>query len=324
MAGANKFLKRDQILFKEGEPADCIYIVRRGEIQIFLTKDSHEVNLATVGEGSIVGEMAFFDKKPRSASVKAAKDAEVTVITKDDFSKLMRQIPKWFVTLMSSLSARLRQTNERLQKLESLQAGLADPFENSIKILHVINLLWFKDGVKTGKDWFLHQDLAIKTLSNILRLSPDKVKSILHIFGEQKIFAEMQDQYRNQVYALTNRGNIERLTGFLTQFAKDFPNRRDVPEGLSAYLDCLLKLTLATPYDSATISVDDIIAEGTKDNLVTTDWDTYSEFFRKPSDAISLVKISATKTGYKTDKRELPKLVDHYKILVALAKAGAP
>lgn len=324
MAGSNKALKTDQSLFNEGDPADSMYIVRRGEIKVYLHKDGHEVSLATIGEGGIVGEMAFFDQKPRSASVKATKDAEVTVITKDDFGKLMKQIPKWFVTLMSSLSVRLRQTNERLQKIESQQAGVTAPFENSIKILHVINLLWFKDGVKTGKDWFLNQDLAVKTLSNILRMPPDSVKKILGIFADQKIFVAAQDQYRNPVYALTNRGNLERLIVFLTQFTNDNPSRRQIPSGVSEYLDALLRLATKSAYEQITVAIDDIIADGAKNGKVTKTWDSYTELFKKPSEAMSLVKMSETKMGFKIDKQELPKLVDHFKIIVALAAAGAP
>ena len=93
VAGANKICKPGQVLFKSGDASDGMYIIRKGELRVYLEQDGKEVVLATIGDGGMIGEMALFDRQPRSASVKATKETEVTHITVGDFEKLMKQIP---------------------------------------------------------------------------------------------------------------------------------------------------------------------------------------------------------------------------------------
>ena len=123
MAGQVRILKEGEILFRSGERADSMYIVRRGALKVYFLKGNEEVQLALLNDGSIVGEMAFFDQKPRSAHVKALTQTEITEITRADFDKLLTQIPKWLVTMLQSLSGRLRTTNEKLAALEKSQEG---------------------------------------------------------------------------------------------------------------------------------------------------------------------------------------------------------
>jgi CRP/FNR family transcriptional regulator, cyclic AMP receptor protein len=189
VAGSNIVYKEGQVVFKQGEPADGMYLIRKGELKVYLEKDGNEVQLASVGSGGMIGEMAFFDQKPRSASVKATKEAEVTKITPDDFAKLMKQIPKWFVSIMSSLSTRLRETNERLQKVENKQAGAKSPYEDVQKILHVLNLL-MKDATKEGKYWALNRNETEDLLTKIFFLQKTFVTTMFDAMIEQKLCAQ--------------------------------------------------------------------------------------------------------------------------------------
>ena len=119
-----------------------MYLVRKGELRVYLEQNGKEVTLVTIGDGGMIGEMALFDQQPRSASVKATKDTEVaTLISLIDFEKLMKQIPKWFVGLMIALSGRLRQTNERLQKLEAGISSTGRPFLPTIRLMSSLDLL---------------------------------------------------------------------------------------------------------------------------------------------------------------------------------------
>ena len=85
MAGTVRILKDGEILFRSGEKADSMYIVRKGALKVYFLKGNEEVQLALLSDGAIVGEMAFFDQKPRSAHVKALAQSEVTEISRSDF-----------------------------------------------------------------------------------------------------------------------------------------------------------------------------------------------------------------------------------------------
>ena len=79
MAEAKKVAK-DTYLFRDGDAPDAMYIVKTGGFAITKSKGNTEVVIAEIQPGAMVGEMALFDKKPRSANVKATKDSEVIAL----------------------------------------------------------------------------------------------------------------------------------------------------------------------------------------------------------------------------------------------------
>ena len=182
MAGGNEILNKGEHLFREGDGSDGMFVIRQGEIQIYLEQGGTEVHLATIEAGGMIGEMALFDKKPRSASAKVASDqTEVTRISNEDFLRVLKQVPKWFVTLMSSLSSRLRDTNQKLQRLEKELHGERIPMDNLLKCLSVLSLIWHKEGYKEGKQWFLERDLAENQIAEILKIPPAIPKDIIPV-----------------------------------------------------------------------------------------------------------------------------------------------
>jgi diguanylate cyclase len=68
-------------LFHEGEAGTVAYLVKRGRVQIFVTRDGLELPLAVRRQGEIVGEMAIIDHRPRSASARVLEDCELVVLT---------------------------------------------------------------------------------------------------------------------------------------------------------------------------------------------------------------------------------------------------
>jgi len=68
-----RVLKKGDVLFREGDPSDAMYVIKKGRIGILKNKGSSEVTLAELVPGEMLGEMAFFDNKPRSASAKAVQ-----------------------------------------------------------------------------------------------------------------------------------------------------------------------------------------------------------------------------------------------------------
>jgi uncharacterized membrane protein len=105
-----------QLLFKKGDRANSMYVVKDGEVAITVwTKDNQEAVLTKLGPGDFLGELALLDGAPRSASVKAMTESHLLEMTRDDFLVFLRSRPEVSITMMEVIAARLRATNEMME-----------------------------------------------------------------------------------------------------------------------------------------------------------------------------------------------------------------
>jgi len=114
-----KKVAKDTYLFREGDAPDAMYIVKSGALAVTKTKNTSEVVLAEIGPGSMVGEMAIFDKKPRSANVKAIKDSEVISLPYEGLNSQMDSLPVWVKAIMRTMNENLREANKKIKILEN-------------------------------------------------------------------------------------------------------------------------------------------------------------------------------------------------------------
>jgi CRP-like cAMP-binding protein len=103
------------ILFQLGEPADALYVVKSGVVEICRTRGEDEAPsvVAYLGEGETIGEMAITTGSPRGSLARIPQAAEVFKLSKPAFDALMREIPEFSACLLSVMSGRLE---DRLRK----------------------------------------------------------------------------------------------------------------------------------------------------------------------------------------------------------------
>ena len=115
-AGHEISLIRGDLLFREGDPADALYIVVRGRLAIAIANpiDNRETVVSLMEPGDLFGEMAMLDDGPRSAMARALEPSTVFSIPHDTVLTLFRQQPDllWGVTRL--LAHRLRVMDETL------------------------------------------------------------------------------------------------------------------------------------------------------------------------------------------------------------------
>jgi CRP-like cAMP-binding protein len=321
LAGANKIIKKDQILFSAGDASDGMYIIRKGELLVYLEKGGAEVKLATLATGAMLGEMALFDKKPRSASARALTDTEITQISNEDFEKLMKQIPKWFVSLMSTLSSRLRDTNERLQTVESKNSGKAPPLSNLIKALHLLELTWHKDGVKDGKNWQLNRKQAQQNVAAVLEMPVENVHKIVDALVKGNLLSLQKDSYNAELLNMANRALLEKFLEFLEEYRANNPESKGPPKGCISLLTTLKGLVDASAYETLTLSFEEVCATGSKNGMQTENWKDSLSIFAKNKKGIVMTKVSSG-VGFKITKAEYARCQSHYILLDALNSAG--
>lgn len=80
------------VLFKEGDQGDALYIIKRGQVEIYHEpKEEGDLpkKVADLSDNGFFGEMALISEVPRNASAKALVDSEIFILNKDDFKKLL-------------------------------------------------------------------------------------------------------------------------------------------------------------------------------------------------------------------------------------------
>lgn len=82
--------KKDQMIFAEGDTADHIYFIESGSVSIFIQKFTSQEQICQLGPGQYFGEMAFFLKDTRTASVMALEDTTLLSVDKDSFMGLVK------------------------------------------------------------------------------------------------------------------------------------------------------------------------------------------------------------------------------------------
>lgn len=97
-------------IFKEGDPGDRMFAVRKGQIDILV----HGKVVETVEEGGIFGEMALIDKGTRSASAVARTDSEIVPVDERRFTFLIQQTPQFALQVMKIVTERLRRADKSL------------------------------------------------------------------------------------------------------------------------------------------------------------------------------------------------------------------
>ncbi len=103
-------LKPGDVLFREGDEAHAMYILKRGTLRVL----SGSTILETVRDGGIIGEMAIIEEHmPRSATVIAGTYCELVEVDVPRFLSLVASMPAFSITVLRVISRRLRVMNRR-------------------------------------------------------------------------------------------------------------------------------------------------------------------------------------------------------------------
>ncbi len=106
-----------QILIREGDVQQKIFWILEGEVYITRRLGEKYKVLTTLGKGEIIGEMSFFDKSVRSATVIAKGDLHVLEFSRENFADIYAASPMWTRRLLASLARRIRLRVEKLSRM---------------------------------------------------------------------------------------------------------------------------------------------------------------------------------------------------------------
>ncbi len=124
-AAHKRSLLAGEQLFAEGDPPDGVYIVAAGAVRIEVAGEGGGALLSTLTVDAVFGEMGVLDGAPRSGTATAIGPATLYFFPAEPFRQLLQRTSVVSLRLLTTLAARLRQTNARVAELPvlALHAG---------------------------------------------------------------------------------------------------------------------------------------------------------------------------------------------------------
>ena len=158
-----------KVLFREGDPADSVFLVLSGVVDVLRELDGDPILLGTVRAGQFIGEMGVVENRPRSATARAASDVEVEILAPTEFFDQIAGSPRAARELIQRLSQRLREADDRIVNDER-RSGQAH--ENRKDANNQTAVVSVNDAFIAAKDPWLqrqfHTPLGLRDLSFVV------------------------------------------------------------------------------------------------------------------------------------------------------------
>lgn len=109
-----RFVPAGQTIIKEGEYGAQAFLIQSGQVRVSIQHEDKEMELAVLGAGQIVGEMALIFDGPRTASVQVIEDSNLIVITRAQFSEKLKATDSTIRAVVNMLARRILDVNNTL------------------------------------------------------------------------------------------------------------------------------------------------------------------------------------------------------------------
>ena len=231
-------LKKGELLFAEGENSRAMYLIRGGMIRLYKKKGESFIELDTVHSGQVLGELAFLDGNPRSASGEALTDCELMEISGPAFQQVLAKLPDWLKILMKTIVGRLRAASTRIRQLESASTAYnySDDGKRSaqyvylspidcMKISTSLLLVSSKNGTPTEQGIDIRVGLLQRYANQIMGVPVAKITSLLDILSQAGVTAFGEGAQSGKIF-LKDIDFLEQLITYLNEENLLEPSKR--------------------------------------------------------------------------------------------------
>jgi EAL domain-containing protein (putative c-di-GMP-specific phosphodiesterase class I) len=105
-----------EVIFREGEAANCAYVIESGLVTIIAARGGNEVELARLRAGEPLGEMALLDDRVRSATARALEPTTLIVVGHDQVMRKLAGSDPLIRMFLRVVLRRLRRTSALVGK----------------------------------------------------------------------------------------------------------------------------------------------------------------------------------------------------------------
>ncbi len=189
--------ERGAMIIREGELGECLYLIEHGSVEVVKEENESEHRIAKLEAGECFGEMALFDDRKRSASVRALEKTAVLALPLDELNRLAKESVAYSsisLTLAKHITNRLRNTNAIAAKSLSEELRMSRIHDQMGRFLiHLFILLTFYFYIfKVFEQYSSDSDLT-RLIGSFLIIG----------FGLSAVILVLQSGFSLQFYGLT-------------------------------------------------------------------------------------------------------------------------
>lgn len=227
-------LKKGQLLFSEGDTSRAMYLLKSGMIRIFKKKGDSSIEIDTIHSGQVLGELAFLDGNPRSASGEALTDCELAEISGPTFQAVISRMPDWLKILLKTIVGRLRTASTRIRQLETASSAMDYSDRDGkktyvylsivdvLKLGTAVLLVAARNGVKKPEGIELKQGLLTRYGNQIIGVPAAKMTTFLDVLSQVGVVKLGQN---GEVF-VTDLDFLEQLIAYMNEEYLLEPSKR--------------------------------------------------------------------------------------------------
>jgi len=240
-------LSPGDVIFREGDPGDVMYLVGRGSVKISKAgRGGQQETLGFIQSGNFFGEMALLDGEPRSAMATAVESTLLGTVDEPTFQHILELAPsRLHMNFLRSVSERLRSVNshfisevmrsERLSLVGAMANSIIHDLKNPICIVRCCSDLIARDTT----------DVRIRELAAMTDKAADGMLSMTqelldYARGSTSLSCETVSIWR--LLDELNQQALQLLPGHNVQFAKNIRYDGDVFVDLPRFVRVLANL----------------------------------------------------------------------------------
>ncbi len=193
---AKRKFNKDEILFEEGDSGHSMFVLQNGEVEVYVKKGGQKVVLAKLSPGSIFGEMALIDRKPRTATVKAISEVNCLEISELRFKHLLGNVPKWMRTFYNILV-------ERLRAMDHKQLAAEDSYQIP-RAIYNIYLILKSDSPGKAKELVVEWQSLIKKLSFLMDSTYQEVDKLLARLSQTYLAENIKNTSKDRLFQIND------------------------------------------------------------------------------------------------------------------------
>lgn len=224
-------LNKGDILFKHGDPGGDLFHIVSGDVEIYREKDSTHITLSFMHPGEIIGLLTCIDKRPRTASARAAGKVSVKKIPSENITKTFNTVPDWFQTILKEYSIRIHGTLdillEQSEELENAKNERVDLTYHAQLLCASISSLANYHKIDTDRGPHVLLPPLLEQLSECLCLAEERIDNIINVLHDAGLIKMEKDPDRKQfIVPIEIATSISDMTQFILDSRLGLPKKQ--------------------------------------------------------------------------------------------------